>query len=218
MGERPCATTLEPEMTAEELSALDQWIGEGELKGGHLEIGTAAGGTLCHMMGLYEQKRPKFSVVDTMSYFRDQFATVKKNLTDHGLKPDDVDFRVMSSDEAFAKAESNGDRFDFILIDASHKIRYVMNDLRWLRLLNVGGIACFHDYAPRFKGVRWPIDRFLRRNAHFERVGLAGTLLGIRKARESTSTEVTGLDQLWALLCSPILQWDLSLQKRLGKA
>ena len=218
MGERPCATTLEPEMTDEELSALDKWIREGELKGGHLEIGTAAGGTLCHMMGLYGVDRPKFSVVDTMSYFRDQFDTVKKNLTDHGLESEAVDFRVMNSDEAFTKAEGDGDRFDFILVDASHKIRYVMNDLRWLRLLNVGGIACFHDYAPRFKGVRWPIDRFLRRNTHFERLGLAGTLLGVRKTKESTSPEVTGLDQLWAMLCSPILQWDLSLQKRLGKA
>ncbi len=215
MGNRPSASTLEPEMTDEELSGLESWIRAAKLGGAHLEIGTAAGGTLCYMMKLYpEDARPRFSVVDTMSYFQDQFDIVKRNLTDKGLEPEAVDFRVTSSDAAFAAAEAAGERFDFMLIDASHKIRHVMNDLRWLRLLNPGGLACFHDYAPRFKGVRWPIDRVLRRNPHFTRVGLAGTLLCVRREREGARLEVTGGDRFWAQLCSPILQWDLSLQKR----
>jgi len=215
MGTRPSATTLEPEMTDKELSALRAWIEAADLKGGRLEIGTAAGGTLCFLMKLHpDDSRPRFSVVDTMAYFPDQEAIVKRNLADNGLNADEVDFRIRSSDAAFAEAEAAGDRFDFILVDASHKIRYVMDDLRWMRLLNVGGIACFHDYAPRFKGVRWPIDRFLRRNPHFTRVGQADSLLCLRKERDGGKSEVTAVDRLWARLCSPILQWDLSLQKR----
>jgi len=215
MGTRASATTLEPEMTDKELSALKAWIQDAELQGGRLEIGTAAGGTLCFLMKLHpDDSRPRFSVVDTMAYFPDQEAIVKRNLADNGLNADEVDFRIRSSDAAFAEAEAAGDRFDFILVDASHKIRYVMDDLRWMRLLNVGGIACFHDYAPRFKGVRWPIDRFLRRNPHFTRVGQADSLLCLRKERDGGASEVTMMDRLWARLCSPILQWDLSLQKR----
>lgn len=215
LGARPSASTLEPEMTDEELSGLKSWLQTAGLKAGHLEIGTAAGGTLCFLMNQYAATdRPQFTVVDTMSYFADQMDTVKRNLTNHELAPGQIDFRVMSSDNAFAKAEADKDRFDFILVDASHKVRYVMNDLRWMRLLNVGGLACFHDYAPQFKGVRWPIDRFLRRNPHFTRVDQAGSLLCLRKEREAARPEVTGADRLWAWTCSPILQWDLSIQKR----
>jgi predicted O-methyltransferase YrrM len=215
MGIRLSANTLEPEMTDEELSGLKSWLQEADLKGSHLEIGTAAAGTLCFLMNQYAAAdRPQFAVVDTMSYFADQMGTVKRNLANHELDAEQVDFRVMSSDDAFTRAEAAQDRFDFILVDASHKVRYVMNDLRWMRLLNVGGLACFHDYAPQFKGVRWPIDRFLRRNPHFTRVNQAGSLLCLRKEREEPRIEVNGADRLWAWICSPILQWDLSIQKR----
>lgn len=218
MGSRPSATTLEPEMTADELAALKGWLAEGPHQGTHLEIGTAAGGTLCFMMGCFEDaERPRFAVVDSMKYFADQLETVRRNLRNHDLDPDQVDFRETSSSEAFATAQREQQRFDFILVDASHKIRHVMDDLRWMSLLNVGGCACFHDYTPRFKGVRWPIDRFLRRNPNFERVGLADSLLCVRKTAPSTRPEVSGVDRLWARLCSPLLQWDLSLQKRLSR-
>lgn len=215
MGKRLVPRTLCPEMTAEELAGLKSWLHSTARKGAHLEIGTAAGGTLCFMMKSFpDSDRPRFSVVDTMSYFVNQFDVVKRSLADHGLDADQVDFRVMSSAEAFARAEADRERFDFMLVDASHKICHVMNDLRWMRLMNVGGIACFHDYAPYFKGVLWPIDRFLRRNPHFVRVGQAGSLLCIRKEREAATPEVTVSDRLWALLRSPLLQWGLSLRKR----
>ncbi|MDB4458975.1 class I SAM-dependent methyltransferase [bacterium] len=215
MGKRPSATTLDPEMSVEELSGMKGWLLSNQLKGTHLEIGTAAGGTLCFMMECFTaENRPPFSVVDTMSYFDDQIEIVKRNLSNHDLDANSVDFRTMASAEAFAQADAKQEKFDFILVDASHKIRHVMNDLRWMRLLNVGGIACFHDYIPVFKGVRWPIDRFLKRNSHFVRVGQAGSLLCIRKEREAASLEVTASDRFWSLVCSPILQWDLSIQKR----
>lgn len=218
MRTRPCATTLESEMTPQELAGLKQWIQSGRRAGRHLEIGTAAGGTLCFMMKCFEEgERPSFSVVDTMSYFADQFSLVQKNLSQHGLKPEAVEFRVMTSDEAFAKAEAAGDRFSFILVDASHKIRHVMNDLRWLRLLEPGGLVCFHDYSPAFKGVVWPVDRFLQRNPHFSRIGIAGTLLCIRKDRQGQAREVSLADSLWAGFWSPVLQIDLSLKKRMKR-
>ncbi len=214
MRTRPCATTLESEMSAGELAALRRWLHDAHGRGGHLEIGTAAGGTLCFMMGCYaDADRPPFSVVDTMSYFQDQQDLVRKNLTQHGLDPAAVDFRVMTSDEAFRRADQAGDRFSFILVDASHKIRHVMADLRWMRLLETGGLACFHDYSPAFPGVTRPVDRFLRRNPHFKRVELTETLLCIRKEREAVRPEVGLADYIWAWCWSPLLQWQLSLRK-----
>ena len=218
MGYRPCATTLDPEMTAEELTTLDRWIRERSLAGDHLEIGTAAGGTLCFLMSRYAASaRPKFSVVDTMAYFEDQLGTVKRNLEDHELDSGSVDFRIASSETAFARAEAAGERFDFILVDASHKIRHVMNDLRWLRLLQVGGLACFHDYGTIFKGVTWPLDRIIRRNPQFQRLGVGGTLLGLRKIGEPRQPVVTPADRLWASIMAPLLQWEQSLLKRLRR-
>ena len=215
MGKRSSATSLRPEIGDEELSCLKSWIQMVPQNGKYMEIGTAAGGTLCFMLQcLADQSCPRFVVVDTMQYFGDQRNIVEKNLANLGLDAGKVDFRVMPSVEAFIRAESEAERFDFILVDASHKIRYVMSDLRWLRLLNVGGLACFHDYAPRFKGVRWPVDRFLQNYPHFQNIGLKGSLLCLRREGESSRREVTWVDRVWALMLSPILQLDLSLQKR----
>ena len=102
MGKRNCAATLEPEMSGVELAALEKWIASASLKGKHLEVGTAAGGTLCHLMKQYGgDDRPPFAVVDTMVYFSDQLKVVQANLTANVLHPEDVDFRIMSSAEAY---------------------------------------------------------------------------------------------------------------------
>jgi hypothetical protein len=216
---RSTITTWDPEMTGEELSGLREWIQAGELKGKHLEIGTAAGGTLCFLMRLYPspEARPKFVVVDTMSYFANQLEVVKQNLANHNQSADAVDFRAMSSAEALGNAVTSGERFDFILVDASHKIRHVMADLRWLRLLNVGGLACFHDYSPKFKGVQWPLDRFLKRNDQFSRQGQAGSLLCIRRDAVSSRAEVTGWDRIWARGWAMFFQLGASLSKRTNR-
>lgn len=213
---RESARTLESEIAPDELCFLREVVVGNELSGTHVEIGTAAGGTLCAMMLSFEPRKcPKFVVVDTMTYFPDQLNLVRKNLKNHDIDPDNVDFRVAKSNEEYDRAQATGERFDFILVDASHKIRHVMADLRWLRLLNLGGLACFHDYSPKFKGVQWPVDRFLKRNPQFSRVGLMGSLLCIRRDTRSSRPEVTPLDRAWALLWSPILQLDLSLRKRI---
>ncbi len=217
MALRPSATSLQPEMSDEELSALQKWLTSSDLRGRHLEIGTAAGGTLCFMLGCYaSERRPAFSVVDTMAYFPNQFDIVRENLARHGLSSEAVDFRVARSGEAFERSAAAGERFSFILVDASHKIRHVMADLRWLRLLEIGGLACFHDYGTIFKGVTWPLDRVLRANSHFTVVGRAGSLLAVRRERNSDRREVSALDRLWALAWSPVLQLELSLRKRIS--
>jgi hypothetical protein len=218
MGQRSIAKTLKPEMSAVELEGLESWIRDAVPTGRHLEIGTAAGGTLVFLMQQYApDARPPFTVVDTMAYFDNQLEIVKGNLRDNQLNPDRVNFQIMRSSAAFAAAEERGDRFDFILVDASHKIRYVMDDMRWLRLLNVGGIACFHDYKEKFPGVQLPVDRFLRRNSHFKIVGQAGSLLCMRRDGSSSRREVTCWDRLWATVCSTHLQWRRSILKRFAK-
>src|SRR4029079_19590041 len=106
------------------------------LTGPHLEIGTAAGGTLKELILSYpEGKRPPFVVVDPMSYFPDQMGIIRRNLSSAGINPDTIEFRVGKSWPMFQRAEQKGERFSFIFIDGSHKIHHVTEDLAWTRLL-----------------------------------------------------------------------------------
>jgi len=204
---RPCASTLESELTDEERKFLCGLIRSSSFFGLHLEIGTAAGGTLAAMMGCFEnQSRPGFVVVDRMTYFPNQLEIVRENLERHHLDATQVDFRVSTSNEAFRKAVDGEDRFDFMLIDASHKILAVMADLRWTRLLSVGGLCCLHDYNAKFPGVKLSVDRFLSRHSNYSVAAQAGTLLAIRKDRDSESREVTPSDRIYSLLCHLPLQ------------
>src|SRR5581483_249024 len=102
---RACATTLQPEMSPQEHAFLLHLLQSHGKTGRHLEIGTAAGGTLCAMLNAFAPAhRPPFSVVDPMRYFPDQLGTVRRNLMAHGLDPDGVDFRVGTSEELFPSA------------------------------------------------------------------------------------------------------------------
>src|ERR1700687_1759576 len=95
---RASAITLEPEIPKNELARLVALLHAERLKGAHLEIGTAAGGTLRELMRAYpDETRPRFVVVDPMTYFPDQLAKVRRNLKDAGLDPERVDFRVAKS-------------------------------------------------------------------------------------------------------------------------
>ena len=218
MATRSSATTLASELWDDELMALLDFAKNASNGGRYLEVGTAAGGTLCEMMKCFnEMTRPQFVVVDTMAYFADQLEIVKRNLRSHKIDADKVDFRVSTSSEAFKKSENMRETFDFMLIDGAHKIRYVTQDLSWLRLLKVGGVACFHDYNDKHKGVKWPLDRFLKKNIYYRREKLVSNLLVIRKIAPSAIKEITFSDKLWAALLSPILQFELSLSKRLKR-
>ncbi len=196
---RRCATTLEAEMTPAEHDLLLQTLQQQGCEGLHLEIGTAAGGTLCAMLQAFPPAdRPPFVVVDPMQYFPQQRALVEKNLWGHGLNPQEVDFRVTTSAAAFVEAAARQEAYRFMLIDGCHKIRSVMTDLKWTRLLAVGGIVCFHDYTPQHRGVWLAVNRFLSRHRGYEKVAQADSLLVVRKTAASTALEVSPADEWYA--------------------
>jgi predicted O-methyltransferase YrrM len=186
-------------MSEPQLEFLTGLISAEDLPGPHLEIGTAYGVTLARMiLALRSPHDPAFVVVDNMRYMPDQFDVVIRSLEDHGIDPGRVEFRVGDSGTLFAEAARAGDSFDFILIDASHKIRKVTDDLRWTRLLRAGGVVCLHDYHPSFPGVVRSADRFLARNPNYERVGKVSSLLALRKTGPSRDAEISQLDRMWA--------------------
>mgnify|MGYP001811996414 FL=1 len=129
------------EMAPEQIAYLEALIAAEDFPGAHLEIGTAAGVTLAAMAGAMPSPHdPAFVVVDNMRYFPDQMGVIRANLERAGVDPESVEFRVGDSRSLFRQAERAGDAFDFILIDASHRIRNVTADLRWTRLLRDGGV------------------------------------------------------------------------------
>ena len=193
------------EMFPEQIEFLTNLIGSEDLPGPHLEVGTAAGVTLAAMIqALPTPRHPAFVVVDNMRYFPDQLNVVRANLERHGVDPDTVEFRIGDSSELFEAAERSGDSFDFIVIDASHRIRRVTGDLRWTRLLRPGGMVCLHDYHPDFPGVVRSVDRFLERHPNYERMAQVGSLLTLRKRGESSQPEVSTADRVWAVLWSVV--------------
>ncbi len=162
---------LSSETTGPEREALAQLLKDAALTGAHLEIGTAAGGTLKELMSCYPaESRPQFVVVDPFTYFERQRSAVEENLRSAGIDPADVDFRVGYSWAQLQTAQSRGDRFAFIFIDGNHDLKYVTQDLRWTRLLVDGGYVCLHDYSESFPGVILATDRFLRRNPNYSLV------------------------------------------------
>lgn len=204
---RECATTLQAEMTPAEHGLLLSVLKASNQDGLHLEVGTAAGGTLCAMLRAFQATRqPRFVVVDPMTYFPQQLDAVVRNLREHQLDPSRVDFRVCTSRTAFRAAAACRETFDFMLIDGCHKILSVMEDLKWLRLLNVGGTVCFHDFSPKHRGVWLSVNRLLAGWTNYEIIGRAESLLALRKRAASTVPEVTLADEWYAKT------WYLPLQ------
>jgi len=214
---RESAHTLASELSEAELSHLCGLIRQGKLTGKHLEIGTAAGGTLVEMMKCFnESLRPQFVVIDPMTYFPDQIQTIHSNLKKYGLNPNQIDIRVQKSIDAFHMAEKQQETFDFILIDAGHKIKYVTQDLHWARRLNNGGLLCLHDYHSGEKGVLLAANRFMRRHRNFHKESVVERLLVLRKTSGRPTPEVSFSDTLYALMLSPILQLERGIKKRLS--
>lgn len=212
---RASATTLAAEVSDHELAALKAQLARRRLAGPHLEIGTAAGGTLKELMrGYSNAERPRFVVVDPMRYFPDQLAIVRKNLAGAGLDPDRVDFRVSMSWPAFQRAERAGERFSFIFVDGSHKIHHVTEDLAWTRLLEPGGIVCFHDYNRNFPGVVLAVDRFLARYRNYRAVEQVESLLIVEKTAAGTAKEIGAWDRLHAKIVNIFHQLQASARKR----
>jgi predicted O-methyltransferase YrrM len=212
---RASATTLAAEVSENELAALKTLLKTRRLAGPHLEIGTAAGGTLKELIRCYpDAERPRFVVVDPMRYFPDQPAIVRKNLASAGLDPDRVDFRRSMSWPAFQQAANAGERFSFIFIDGSHKIHHVTEDLAWTRLLQPGGIACFHDYNRNFPGVMLAVDRFLACYRNYRVVEQVESLLIVEKTSASAAQEIGAWDRLRARIINVSHQMQASAKKR----
>ncbi|ARM30265.1 class I SAM-dependent methyltransferase [Prosthecochloris sp. HL-130-GSB] len=210
---RACAQTLSSELTARERGFLTDLLQTRTLSGTYLEIGTAAGGTLVEMIrACREHQYQRFVVVDPMTYFNDQLNLVRKNLQQNGIDPDQIDIRVKNSDQAFLEAVENKEEFDFILIDGNHRIKYVMQDLRWAQLLRKGGLLCLHDYAPHEKGVKLAANRFIRKNPHYRRLGLHDTLLALQKTG-SVGQEVTTSDLVWAYALNGAFRLERAYRK-----
>jgi predicted O-methyltransferase YrrM len=216
---RASATTLAAEVSDNELAALKALLKTRRLKGPHLEIGTAAGGTLKELMRCYaDAERPRFVVVDPMQYFFDQLAAIQRNLASAGFDPDQVDFRVDMSWPAFRQASRAGERFSFIFVDASHQIHHVTEDLAWTRLLEPGGIICFHDYNRNFPGVMLAVDRFLARYRNYRAVEHVDSLLIVEKTAASSSKEISVWERLRARIINVLHKTRASARKRMRRA
>jgi predicted O-methyltransferase YrrM len=202
------------EMTPEEHELLLGLLRSERFDGAHLELGTAAGATLCAMLACLPEERG-FIVVDRLRYFEGQREAVESSLARSGLDRRRVELRVASSARAWRTATAARERFDFMLIDAGQKLHDVTRDLRWTRLLRPGGIVCLHDYDDRWshRGVRVAVDRFQARRPEYQRIGRAGTLLVLRKLAEPACREITAGDLAHAAL----LWLPLRLQRTAGK-
>ena len=215
---RQSALDMSSELAPGEMAALRSFLADAGLQGTHLEIGTAAGGTLKELVLAYRRPRPRFVAVDTFRYFPDQRTLVESNLKSAGIDLSEVELRALSSEQALRAAVDAGERFDFIFIDANHEARHVIRDLRWAALLSEGGALCLHDYSPRFPGVVWAVGRFLSRNRNYRRVSLSGSLLILQKVSPDTDRLVGAFDTLTGDLLSQMHRLRRSIQKRLGRA
>ena len=209
---RRSAITLESEISDMERNGLFAVLKNLALKGTHLEIGTAAGGTLCEIYNFYKStggKVPNFWVVD-------QLNIVKTNLISHGVNLASIRFLESISSVAIKNAYIENPAFDFILIDGSHKRKYVTQDLIWTRFLKKGGILCAHDYSPRFPGVQKSIDLFLKKYKNYKLISVTESLIVIRKMDATKSREITNMMMLTAAIGGFIQQISSSINKRVS--
>ena len=93
---RECSYTLSSEMAPEEIYEILKFITLHKPKGTHLEIGTAAGGTLCQILKHYRYTlkldQPDFIVVDPLKYFDRQYEKICENFQNHSLSLDNIVF------------------------------------------------------------------------------------------------------------------------------
>jgi hypothetical protein len=204
---RTSGLTGAPEMTAEELALLESELISTKAPGGVIEIGTAAGGTFVRVYkALPRDRRVRLSVVDVFTYYPDHLGVFKRTLRDNGVPEDAVDIRAARSNLALAEAVRRKESFSFIIVDASHKLKHVTQDLSWLSLLAVGGKAAFHDYGEKIPAVRIAVDKFLRRNRNYRMKARAGTLAVLEKTAPTKGGEVSYADHAFAIAYTIVQQ------------
>jgi hypothetical protein len=214
---RPSATTLESECTAEERALLMETLKNSAFSGAHLEIGTAAGGTLKEMMGQYApDARPDFFVIDPLTYYPDQEYIITRNLISAGIDPNLVTFWKGVTQDFIDPARASGQMFDFVFIDGDHRHYYVTVDLQWADCVTKGGVIALHDHGAAFPGVGWAIDTFLAHNPDFKIEARAGSLTILRRIAVTKRPTVTAADLRHARRVHLMFRWKRSLKKRLG--
>ena len=213
---RESALTLNSEMTVAEVSSIKNAIKDSKLTGLHIEIGTAAGGTLCEILKCYQNELnvepPPFIIIDPLTYFDDQYEKICLNLKNNGLSQITLLLKSKSS-VAFRNLSDHAGEIDFILIDGNHKINHFVGDLRFSRYLRE--VLLIHDYSEDFKGVK-SMKLFLHRYKCYEVISHVDALLIIRKKAISTSKEISFLDRLFTLFLSFFYQLGKSISKRLN--
>ena len=213
---RTTALTKDSELSPTALRYLLMELEVRKFSGAHLEIGTAAGGTLKAILELYkkmEHEISNFFVIDPMTYFPDQYDVVVDNLRP-SVDISNVEFIQMKSGDAYrSKAGEVINNLDFILIDGSHKIKYVAQDIRWADKLNVGGLLCFDDYQAGFPGVDYVVNRLVMPTGMYEKVFFRGRLLVLRRANSGPKM-ISGYQALVCNLLHPILNLRNAVQKR----
>ena len=215
---RQSGIDLSSECSISERACIAEAIKSLSTGGNFLEVGTAAGGTLKEIIQTADNEKlvAKFYVLDPFTYYPDQLKKVHKNLSNSDIDPFRVTFWEGTTDSHLTKALEDGLNFKFIFIDGDHKAYPVMNDLRWMELLEVGGVACFHDYCDKFPGVAWSLEHFLSRNDQFSKILEAETLRVIQRNGENI-VAVNKLDLLKSKFMQVFLRLQRSIKKRLAK-
>ena len=215
---RQSGIDLSSECTLAERSCIMDAIKTIKKGGNFLEIGTAAGGTLKEIITTADEEKleAKFYVLDPFTYYPDQLTKVCQNLSNSAIDPSRVTFWEGTTDSHLTKALKDGLNFKFIFIDGDHKAFPVMNDLRWMELLEVGGVACFHDYCDRFPGVIWSLEHFLSRNDQF-RIILKAETLRVVKRHGKQIKAVNNFDLFKSKFMQVILRLWRSIKKRVVK-
>ena len=194
-----CAKTLSSELGQQALDGLLDQIRRERPLSPYLEIGTAAGGALRDIMLCFEEKDcPQVVVVDPMAYFPDQMATVRRNISRHGLDLQKVIFRVKTSEQAFPLAVDAHETYGLILIDGATDLKSVMTDLMWSRLLKVRGLLCVNNVDDEHKGASLAVARFEAKNPEYKRIRQAGSLRIWRKTAKPDIREISAGDRLYA--------------------
>lgn len=213
---RQSSITLESECSEAERAALRDILKNSNFTAAHMEIGTAAGGTLKELIGCYPlSQAPQFIVIDPLSYFPDQLSKIKTNLASAEIDPESVDFWQGTTETFINSDRAENLNLDFLFIDADHRHFPVLVDLAWAAKVNKGGYVCFHDDQPKFPGVGWAIRRFMSNNANFKYVTKADSLVIIKKLDSSREVNISAWDLKVASLRQTLSRLGMSLKKRI---
>lgn len=217
---RESAITLNSEMTVAEVSSIKNAIKDSKLTGLHIEIGTAAGGTLCEILKCYQNELkvvpPPFIIIDPLTYFDDQYEKICLNLQNNGLSQNNITFEKNKSSVSFRNLSGHAGEIEFILIDGNHKINHFVGDLRFSRYLRAGGLLLIHDYSNNFKGIHSATNIFLNRYRNYEVLSYVDSLIILRKKTVTNTQEVSVIDQFLSGLVNVFQQVKSSLHKRVS--